>query len=184
MSEVHEESGWEFEFVGAIGVDKLDAQGQRLPQGMSLVDFVVEETDRCLLLEVKNPSATPLPHRTRQADAQRVRRTDGSFISEKLVPKARDSYTYLHLMARDDKPLVFVLLDDPSLFGPDAALLLPREDDIIRHIRHEAAEPWKRLYIRDCIVVTPDTWSRAFPEYALRRAPTIQADLPPPTPTP
>ena len=40
----------QFEFSGATRVERLDVQDQPRPQGMALVDFVVEERSRTLLI--------------------------------------------------------------------------------------------------------------------------------------
>jgi hypothetical protein len=68
---------------------------------------------------------------------------------------------------QDDKPFLYVVVLD---LGPiEKALLLPFRDRLLNGVRHEAAEPWKRTYVRDCIVVRVDEWQTHFPEYPLAR---------------
>lgn len=157
----------EFEFSGAARVERLDQQGIPLPQGMQLVDFVVEEQHRTLLIEVKDPSQSAVPERERRSFAKKMRQN--TLIHQELVPKARDSYTYLHLMANDSKPFLFVVVLGLEELPDQVALLAPFKDRLLGRLRHEAEEPWLRQYVTDCIVVTPDLWSTHFPDYALTR---------------
>ena len=153
-----------FNFSYAIRAERLDDRGRQIPIGMSLVDFVVEGAERVLLVEVKDPEGAVAEHR-KQAVARFVRelRRD-RLVNERLVPKARDSYTYLHLMRRDKKAFVFVaVLGVPT----DEALLLGFKERLLARVRQETDEPWKRHYVADCVVVTPNNWSEVFPEFPL-----------------
>ena len=60
-----QEGALEFAFPGVGDVTRLDAQDRARPQGMALVDFVVEEAERTLLIEVKDPSGASVPARER-----------------------------------------------------------------------------------------------------------------------
>ncbi len=167
MNHTFVEGELEFDFRGARAVERLDEQGSPIPQGMSLVDFVVEERGRILLIEVKDPSQQGVPNGNMRDFIRQMQ--SGKLINEKLVPKARDSYSFLHLMRRDSRPFIFV-----AVLGLDALTgkkpnLLSLKDKLANRIRHEAREPWKRRYIDDCVVVTPDTWKNAFPNYSLAR---------------
>jgi len=159
-----------FDF-SAISVEKLDQQGVSKPEGMSFVDLVVEESDKIFLIEVKDPSQQGTPEENREKFLKDLEQDD--LINRKLVPKARDSYTYLHLMERDNKPFIFVLLlglDALELERDiDEALLLPFQERLLKRIRKEAAKPWKRKYIKDCIVVTTEKWPKYFPNYTIVR---------------
>jgi hypothetical protein len=135
---------------------------------MALVDFVVEETSRMLLIEIKDPSQRPVPEKERQRFTRAMQHQ--TLIYEELVPKARDSYTFLHLMARDTQPVVYVVLLGLDQLPVDPVLLSSFKDRLLQRIRHEAQEPWQRQYVTDCVVVTPGTWSTYFPAYALSRS--------------
>ncbi len=153
-----------FDFSAAVRAERLDERGRPTPVGMSLVDFVVEERGRVLLIEVKDPKGAAPDHRE-DAIARFVKelRRD-RLVNEAFVPKARDSYTYLHLMERDDKAFTFVvLLGVPT----DEALLLGFKERLLARLRKEADEPWKRHYVADCVAVTVDRWSTAFPHFPL-----------------
>jgi len=169
------ESGLEFTFTGAVDVEKLDGQERGAPHPPGkVVDFVVEEAARMLLIEVKNPSASGVdkdPRPSERRTTERTKRRGNELINAELVPKARGSYTYLHLMARDTKPFMFVLVDDVSALGPELADLEPFRERLAERLRHESGvrDAWKREYVASCVVVTPETWPSAFPSYSLRR---------------
>lgn len=151
----------------AILVEKLDRQDKPKPEGMCLVDFVIEETDKIFLIEIKDPCRRKAPESNKKAFLKQLKQK--TLINKSLVPKARDSYTYLHLMERDNKPFFFVVVLGLDHLKFDEALLLTFQDRLRERIRKEAAEPWKRKYIKDCIVVTTENWPKYFPEYGIAR---------------
>lgn len=162
------EGALQLDFAGAQSAEKLDRRGEPMPVGMSLVDFVVEEAERVLLLEVKDPSD---PSAQEKAQRRFVRQLAGDqLVNHELVPKARDSYTLLHLMERDTKPMILVLLLGDDRLRLDPALLLALKDRLLARTRQEAAEPWKRQYVADCVVATLATWPNVFPSYSVARA--------------
>ncbi|NSW54574.1 MAG: hypothetical protein HPY44_01055 [Armatimonadetes bacterium] len=171
MSPTLLESGFEFAFLPGVSVCELDKRSR--PSDMKAVDFVVCEGGKTLLLEIKNPSnpAIPAQHVAKVAEEEETKRRGDGLINNELVPKARHSYTYLHLMEEDTRHLVFVFLDDPSALGIERALLVNFKDRLLRRLLQEADEPWKRKYICDCVVVTPETWETYFPDYMLKPAP-------------
>ena len=79
----------EFDFGRSRSCFRLDEQGVPLPVGMSFVDFVVEDGDKYLLVEVKDPSDRSLSEDERRDYANRLRGEE--LIHQKLTPKARDS---------------------------------------------------------------------------------------------
>ncbi len=97
----------DFDFSAAKQAEKLDDKGKKLPQGMMFVDFIVEEENQLIILEVKDPSckakggdakAEVALHREREGFIDMIHQD--TWIAEKLTPKAKDSYTFLHLMER------------------------------------------------------------------------------------
>ncbi len=162
-----QEGELEFDFDAARSFERFDEQGVPIPVGMKLVDFVVEEANRIFLIEVKDPSDREAQEAARREFGQSMHGDE--LINGKLVPKARDSYAFLHLMERDRHPFIFVVVLGLERLSNEKALLLSFKDRLIKRIRHEAKEPWKKAYIADCVVVTPDTWKAAFPRYGLAR---------------
>ncbi len=170
------EAELEFDFTAARAVTKLDDPAVGRPEGMSLVDFVVEDNRRMVMLEIKDPSCKPKGGDGRaQANLERARAeflrdlANDTLIAQKLTPKARDSYTWLHLMKCDTKPILYVFLLGVSELALDPALLLGFKDRLLARLRKEAGEPWQRHYVTDCLVLTEATWATAFPQYPLAR---------------
>lgn len=166
------EAELEFDFSAAKAVTRLDDPALQRPEGMSLVDFVVEDNRRLIMLEIKDPSCKARgTDRNASENLERARTrflrdlNDDTLIAQKLTPKARDSYTWLHLMKRDGKPILYVFLLGVSELVLDPALLLGFKDRLLARLRKEAAVPWARHYVTDCIVLTEATWASAFPHY-------------------
>jgi len=167
MPQVFQEQELQFQFPDALPVEELDRQGVPIPVGMALVDLVIEEDVRTLLLEVKDPSNSRVPEDERKRYIKRIQ--NDSLISDELTPKARDSYTYLHLMKRDSKSVVYVVLLGIDAFADEKAILLGFKDRLLQRIRHEAESPWKREYVQDCVVVSLDEWNKRFPKWPVTR---------------
>lgn len=158
----------QFDFSSALRWKRLDIQGIPAPHGMSLVDFVVDESNRKLLIEVKDPSSSKVPVMERIKYEERLK---ASLINEELVPKARDSYTFLHLMKEDDNPCLYVVLMGLDSFPNEAALVLGFKDRLLKRIRQEASTPWKRRYVTDCLVLSIKEWNTVFKNYKVLRKP-------------
>jgi hypothetical protein len=92
-----------------------------------------------------------------------------TLIAQELTPKARDSYSYLHLMKRDGKPKIYAFLLGADKLTLDPALLLGFKDRLLSRLRQEADQPWERHYVSDCLVLTEKTWALAFPQYPMTR---------------
>jgi|JI9StandDraft_1071089.scaffolds.fasta_scaffold402951_1 hypothetical protein len=148
-----EEEGIEFDF-GKHKATKLDVQGVPLPEGMALTDFFVEREKDSLLLEVKdfaNPRMRPA-----QEKENKGKIILNEFINKHLVPKCRDSYTYIHLMERDKRPLIYVVLLVMKKNSIDTPLLLDFSERLVKRLYHEAHEPWKKRFVKSCHVVNQD----------------------------
>lgn len=172
----HREGELEFDFSAAAGVEKLDDLAKTLPVGMALVDFVIEEERRLVMIEIKDPSCnakggTPTAEAALERErAKFVKKVqDDSLIAQELTPKARDSYSYLHLMKRDCKPIIYAFLLGADKLTLDPALLLTFKDRLLSRVRQEADKPWDRHYVADCVVLTEKTWNLAFPQYPMTR---------------
>jgi hypothetical protein len=110
------EGEFEFDFRTAK-VERLDDPTKPCPEGMKLVDFVIEEAERLIMLEIKDPSCKARGGDAKAEAAMEKARAgflnkiqNDALIADELTPKARDSYTYLHLMKRDGKPVLYAFL--------------------------------------------------------------------------
>jgi len=165
---IYKEKELVFNFNNAEKVEKLDEEGVPLPSNMKLVDFVVEEENRTLLIEIKDPSHSKTPEEERNKYAKKI--LGDELINDELVPKVRDAYTYLHLMERDSKPFIYVVVLGLERYKDEKALLLGGfKERLLKRIRKEAKESWKRKYIKECIVLTIDGWNALFQNYPVSR---------------
>lgn len=146
---------------------KLDEPGEARPIGMALVDFVIVERERIIMVEVKDPSDQGAPERERHSFVRRL--SGDEYLAGRLIPKARDSYCYLHLMGLDEKPILFVLLLGLERTPVEAAQLLATKERILSKLRWESDRPWSHPYVKDCAVVTVDGWRRYLPKYPIKR---------------
>ncbi|MCG7867604.1 MAG: hypothetical protein JAY74_14745 [Candidatus Thiodiazotropha taylori] len=158
-----------FEFPDDVKWDELDRQGVKLPVRMKFVDIVIERDDDILLVEIKDPSNSKSPDKERNNYFKRL--SDNSVLTQELTPKARDSYTFLHLMKRDGKPFKYIVLIGLDAFDPmqQKAVLTGFKDRLMADIRCEAYEAWKRKHINDCAVLSVETWNQAFPDWPIMR---------------
>ena len=166
----------EFSFPDALIWEELDRQGIRLPVQMKFVDLVIERDTDILLVEIKDPSNKRAP-----AEAQKdyfKRLSDNSIVTQELTPKARSSYTFLHLMERDAKPFKYVVLLGLDAFDSEQqkALLAGFKDRLLADIRCETDKPWRRQHIADCVVLSVDTWNKIFADWPVTRVPAAAAN--------
>lgn len=161
----------ELEFIFPTGLkwENLDERGKIKPEGMSLVDLVIERENDILLVEIKDPScSTTSPHERNNC---LLRMQNNSLISEDLTPKVRDSYTYLHLMKRDTKPFIYVVLLGLEAYNDNDVIVLlgTFKNRLLRRVKKEIDIPWKREHICDCIVMSVEQWNFYFNEWPVRR---------------
>lgn len=158
-----------FSFPDGLSWNELDKQGVKLPVRMKFVDLVIEREQDILLIEIKDPSHSQSRDRDRNTYLKRL--SDNSVLTQELTPKARDSYLYLHLMERDNKPFKYVVLLGLDAFNPERqkALMFGFKDRLLADIREESFEAWKRKHIADCVVLSVESWNQQFPEWQVRR---------------
>jgi hypothetical protein len=158
-----------FEFPDEVEWDELDKQGVKLPVRMKFVDLVIERDTDVLLVEIKDPSHSKSRDKERSSYLKRL--SDNSVLTQELTPKARDSYSFLHLMQRDGKPFKYIVLIGLDVFDPSQqkAVLAGFKDRLMADIRCEAYEAWKRKHIADCAVLSVETWNQNFPKWPVTR---------------
>lgn len=160
-----------FQFPDEVEWYELDKQGVKLPVRMKFVDLVIERDADFLLVEIKDPSHSKSPDKERNSYLKRL--TDNSVLTQELTPKARDSYSFLHLMEKDLKPFKYIVLIGLDAFDPSQqkAVLTGFKDRLMADIRCEAYEAWKRKHIVDCAVLSVETWNQIFPKWPVTRLP-------------
>lgn len=166
-----------FEFPPDWQVEQFDSPGTTMPWGMKPVDFIVDFTDRVVLIEVKDPSHSRAPTRNRDRFVRKMQ--TNTLTHEELVPKARTTYSYLHLMDRDDRPLHYLVVIGAEALSLQPLLVIQLTDRLRRRLRQEAAKPWARQYIASAQVITTADLPRALPGLTVHRTPTPTATATP-----
>ncbi|MCK9225757.1 MAG: hypothetical protein M0R46_00870 [Candidatus Muirbacterium halophilum] len=149
---------------------KLDTQGKTIPQGMKFVDIVFNKNDVTYMIEIKNPSNSN--SQANQITKYLTKLKNNEIINHELVPKARDSYTYLHLMKENKENLIYiVLLGIEKLFDENdrATFLLNFNDRLKSNIKKECDRPWERQYIKNILVFSIEDWNINFKNWKISR---------------
>jgi hypothetical protein len=128
-----------------------DLLTHRLPC-MSKVDFIVEELERYLFIEVKN------------------RNNPGDESSKNLYLKFADTYLYEHFFGRAEKDIYYVVL-----FGGrrlDEALLFPKTDELKQRLPvkdRNSPIPRKHSWVTKIAVHSISSWNNEQSQYPLTR---------------
>jgi len=142
-------------------------QGMTQARGLCLVDLLIHESQQTFLVEIKDPSCAGSVNNKGNENFEQKITTD--MLPPELAEKARDSYTFLHLMDKINKPLTFVFLLGAEALGLKPASLLTLKEKIIEKIRQECNTSWQIDYVRDCAVFSLETWNENFPRYLIKR---------------
>lgn len=161
----------EFDFDD-VAAERMDTQTRMHNlKGMKLCDFLIELPDGLLLVEVKNSQQVSEDPREQERTLNNTVHT--SRIENDLVPKARDTYTYLHLMDRiGSKSLDYVVFLGLNLVPRDHQTLLTAKEKLMRRLRQEDTHAWKRQYICECAVITGQDLPRRRCPISVRRVPS------------
>ncbi len=166
----------EFNFTGCWVISKYDLIPKA--QGVKSVDFVVEEVDRMILVEAKDPSkstddATGQPLRranrpTAQAD---INSYLASIISD-LIKKCEDSARDLHPGPRGTKVEGFVyavLVELEKLDGLERKMFERWRTQIHTALKAKFATNPAPVEYKNCFVCDLRGWKTTFPNYPVRR---------------
>ena len=148
-----------FTFAANWEAEQFDRRGISWPKGVSPVDFVVEGPNECVLVEVKDPSASGAPDQNRHGFAEKMKSRE--LVYDALVPKARSSYGFLHLMERDDKPMRYVVVIGTEKLSIQPALLIGLNDRLRQRLNKEIDTEWKRKYVSGCAIVSVADFGKA-----------------------
>lgn len=159
----------EFTFGGAWQAEKFDQPGASWPKGIAPVDFIAEGQAELVLMEVKDPSASAIPAKNRQDFIAKMQTKE--LIYEELVPKARSSYGFLHLMARDTKPMRYVVVIGTETLSIQPILLMHLTTRLRARLMQETNTAWKRQYISNCSVVSVADLGKALSGCSASRIP-------------
>ena len=143
-----------------------DKASHELSHCMKAVDLIVEEADRVLFIEIKDPGH---PRAKQQDRAKFVDSFRSERLDEDLKYKYRDTFLYEWATGNSDKPIhywVIVAIDELT-----DADLLTRTNDLRRKLPLQGppSGKWKRRIVADCIVFNLRTWMRHCPDFPVSR---------------
>ncbi len=152
MSKTLTERELVFAFPDAWHPETFDQEGATWPKHIMPVDFIVERPNDILLIEVKDPSISNAPDAERAKFAKKMQSHE--LTHEELVPKARTTWSYLHLMARTGKPLRYLVAIGTERLSIQPVLLQSLTDRLRQRLAQESDAPWKLEYVASCMVVS------------------------------
>ncbi|MAF10713.1 hypothetical protein CMK11_09695 [Candidatus Poribacteria bacterium] len=126
-----------------------------LERGWSGVDFIIEDDDRILFIEVKDPDD---PDATEERRATFVEGLRSGALIVSLARKYRDSFLYEWASERVEKRVYYYVLIAHA--GLDDAVLLPRAEDLKRMLPAEGPPAWRRQIICGVAILNMDGWNR------------------------
>ena len=148
------ESNIEFDFKAAV-VQHI--QDRELGHGLKNVDFIIRENQRTLMVEVRGTRSKPEDY------------LSDDKINE-FVEKARDTYTFLHLLEDAVNPRTYVVLIDYERGSRiESAFMNSRHDSLMAKLKGEKGNRWKIEYIGATLLLSLDEFSNHFPNYAAAR---------------
>jgi hypothetical protein len=134
---------------------------------MKAVDFIVEEPDRVIFIEFKDPDHPYARDEHREAFLQELLSGERD---DELVRKYRDSFIYRWAEELVEKPIFYYVLVAASRL--DEAMLLVRKEELERKlpVNGPASGAWKRQIVAGCAVFNIETWNRHLKRYPVTRA--------------
>ncbi len=136
---------------------------------MKAVDFIVEEDDRVLFIEIKDPDH---PRATEEERTRFNRRFLAGQLDEDLKYKYRDSFLYECASGNIGKPIHYWVII--AIEGLSDAELLTRTDALKRKLPSQGptSGTWERRIVSGCMVFNIRTWNQRLRGFPLSRVPT------------
>ncbi len=151
----------------AVSARKFDDETTHgLSQCMKAVDFILEQDDKVIFVELKDPDN---PLAKAKDSGEFIKGFLSGKIDSDLQYKYRDSYLYELASGRASKPIYYyVLIGAKALSDAD---LLARTDALKRKIPVNGVngKPWKKPFIAGCAVMNLLAWNKALPMYPASR---------------
>ena len=161
------EGNLQITFPRGANVRKFDSQESHgLTHCMKAVDFIVEDDDRVLFIEFKDPDH---PHARDKAKEKFIKRFRSGKLINDLKYKYRDSFLYEWMSGSARKPVYYWIL-----IGMDRlteAELLARTDDLKRKLPlyGPQSEAWTQPICAGCMIFNIRTWNRNLPDFPVLR---------------
>ena len=143
-----------------------DGASHGLSHCMKAVDFIVEEADRVLFIEIKDPDDPNAEEARRKKFVHKFLSGD---LDKDLKYKYRDTFLYQWASGGVNKPIHYwVIVAFHKLTEAD---LSARTDDLRRKLplHGPPTGKWNRPIVAGCMVFNIDTWNRHQPRFPLSR---------------
>ncbi len=150
------------EGVHAERMDDEKAHG--LSHCMKAVDFVVEEQDRVLFIEFKDPDHPHAKNKDRKKFEEFLQ--SGGLVSD-LVGKYRDSFLYRWAEGKGVERVVYCVLI--AMERLEKAQLLAMTDELKRRLPVQGPKRWRRQIAVDAKVFNLASWNTYFARYPVTR---------------
>lgn len=156
-----------FDFSFADNAEKFDDKklhGKK--SSMRKVDFIIEEANRFIFLEVKDPDIPGADN----VEQFKKDLGDGSLIHD-LARKYRDSLFFSMFRGPVDKPIDYIVLI--SMKSLDDALILNKIDALKREIP-VSHKQWEETSANSCVILKLDAYKKKFGDESVWRASDFQ----------
>ncbi len=151
-----------FDVTSATKAEKFDDNAiHGTKSTMKRVDFIIEEADRVIFLEIKDPD---MPGALRSPKFKQDFQ-GGNLVSE-LAGKYRDSLLFARFRGGYDKPISYVVLI--SMTSLDDALILNRTD-ALRAAIPISNRQWEQDSADTCLIFKLKAYKQAFGEESVWR---------------
>ena len=145
-----------------------DETSHGLSHCMKAVDFIVDQSDRVLFIELKDPEH---PHAGEDNRDEFIDRFISGNLDKELQYKYRDTWLYEWASGNIGKPIHYwVIVAIENLTDAD---LLARTDNLKRKLPLQGPSEvnWTPI-VTGCMVFNIRTWNRLVPRFPLSRVPT------------
>ncbi len=160
-----EEKDLRIEIPAGVNARKFDAESHGF---MKAVDFIIEEKNRIIFVEFKDPDNPESEPKDKEKFADKF--ITGEKDSD-LYYKYRDSFLYEWASGRidDSKKHIYCVL--VSLESLDAPLLMARSDVLKKKLPVGIPQntSWKKTIADGCVVFNIKSWNKSFPQYQVSR---------------
>lgn len=158
-----------FDFSSAVSAKRFDdGKKHGLTHAMmKSVDFIVEEEDRIIFVEVKDfqhPSSQP-----KELKKNLNKLSSESLVNHELMPKCRDSFLYEYAMNNLGKPVYYYVLI--ALNTLSESNLTNQTNLLWKRIPVYGLKgnPWKNKFIHGCMIMNIETWNTYLSQYPVSR---------------
>lgn len=145
---------------------RFDDPNHGLSHCMKAVDFIVEEPERVLFIEFKDPDHPQAQRKNRESFLEELQ-SGGK--DDDLVRKYRDSFIYRWAENTPEKPTAYYVLIAAGQL--EKAMLLFRTEELKRKLplKGPPSGAWQRQIVTDCLVFNLETWNEHLPQYPVTR---------------